>query len=69
MKFFVLTLLIISFFCTCNKKEDYIQDVYVNEFIDLTLPEYEELKTSGNSIFIDGGVEGIIIYHGIARFW
>jgi len=66
MKFFVLTFLIISVFCTCNKKEDYIQDVYVNEFIDLTLPEYEELKTSGNSIFIDGGVEGIIIYHGIA---
>ena len=43
MKFFVLTLLIVSVFCTCNKKEDYIQDVYVNEFIDLT-QEYEELK-------------------------
>jgi len=65
MKNFVLCLVIISVFCTCNKKEDYIQDVYVNEFIDLTLPEYDELKTSGNSIFVDGGVEGIIIYHGV----
>ena len=67
MKFFVLSLLIISTFFSCNKKEDYIQDVYVNEFIDLTLPEYDELKTSGNSIFVDGGVEGIIIYHGIGN--
>ena len=67
MKNIVFYLLAISVICSCNKQEDYIQDVYVNEFIDLTLPEYDELKTTGNSMFIDGGLEGIIIYHGIGN--
>ncbi len=65
MKNFILPIIIISVFFTCNKKEDYIQNVYVNEFIDLSLPEYDEIKISGNSIFVNGGVEGIIIYHGV----
>ena len=38
---------------------------YVN--IDLNLPEYSDLQISGSSIFIEGGVEGIIIYHGIGN--
>ena len=67
MKNIAFYLLAISIICSCNKQEDYIQDVYVNEFIDLTLPEYDELKTTGNSMFIDGGLEGIIIYHGIGN--
>ena len=65
MKNMVFCLLTISVFYSCNKKEDFIQDVYVNEFIDLSLPEYDELNTTGNSIFIEGGVEGIILYHGL----
>jgi len=31
------------------------------------LPEYSNLQASGNSIFIKGGVEGIIIYHGVGN--
>jgi hypothetical protein len=50
---------------SCNSKDDYIKEVYVNILIDLSLPEYSDLQVSGNSIFIDGGVEGIIIYHGV----
>ena len=57
----ILSLLIIS----CNSKDDYIKDVYVNIHIDLSLPEHSDLQASGNSIFIEGGVEGIIIYHGV----
>jgi hypothetical protein len=55
------------FLSTCNTKDDYIQEVYVNINIDLNLPEYSDLQVSGNSIFIEGGVEGIIIYHGVGN--
>ena len=50
---------------SCNDQNDFIQDVYVNETIPLNLPEYSEVLTPGNSIFVDGGVEGIIIYHAV----
>ena len=55
------------FILSCNTKDDYIQNVYVNEYIDLSLPEYDELIATGNAIFIEGGVEGIIIWHGIGN--
>ena len=66
MKLALSILIALFFFSTCNTKDDYIQEVYVNINIDLNLPEYSELQVSGNSIFIEGGVEGIIIYHGVS---
>jgi Rieske Fe-S protein len=33
----------------------------------LNLPEYSELNTSGSAIFTRGGIEGIIIYHGVGN--
>jgi hypothetical protein len=61
-------ILIISvLICSCNSKNDFIQNVYVNETIPLNLPEYSEVLTPGNSIFVEGGVEGIIIYHGVGE--
>tara|TARA_B100001142_G_C13688832_1_gene405147 strand:+ start:51 stop:473 length:423 start_codon:yes stop_codon:yes gene_type:complete len=57
----IISILIFS----CNNKDDFIQDVYVNEIISLSLPEYSDILIPGNSIFISGGVEGIIIYHGV----
>jgi hypothetical protein len=67
MKSALYILFALFFFSTCNTKDDYIQEVYVNINIDLNLPEYSDLQVSGNSIFIEGGVEGIIIYHGIGN--
>lgn len=52
---------------SCTPKEDYIQNVHVDIRIDLNLPEYSDLSATGNSIFINGGVEGIIIYHGVGN--
>ena len=52
---------------SCNTKDDYIQEVYVNEYLNLSLPEYSEITIPGNAIFIQGGVEGIIIYHGVGN--
>ena len=65
MKSILYTLIISLLILSCNSKEDYISEVYVNILIDLSLPEYSNLQVSGNSIFIEGGVEGIIIYHGV----
>ena len=56
-------------FLSCNSKDDYIPDVYVNILIDLSLPEYSDIQVSGNSIFINGGVKGIIIFHGVGDFY
>ena len=60
---YILTISILVF--SCSSKEDYIQNVYVDEYVNLNLPEYSELNTSGGAIFTEGGVEGIIIYHGV----
>ena len=67
MKLAFYILFALFFFSTCNTKDDYIQEVYVNINIDLNLPEHSDLQVSGNSIFIEGGVEGIIIYHGVGK--
>ena len=58
-KFLVLFLIIIS---SCGDRNDYIRNVYVDVEIDLSLPEFSPLNTVGNSIFIEGGNKGIIIY-------
>ena len=50
-------------FESCINQDAYIQNVYVDIDINLTLPEYSELSPIGNSIFIEGGVKGIILYH------
>jgi len=58
-KFLVLFLIIIS---SCGDSNDYIRNVYVDVEIDLSLPEFSPLNTVGNSIFIEGGNKGMIIY-------
>tara|TARA_B100000287_G_C20523896_1_gene738101 strand:+ start:150 stop:566 length:417 start_codon:yes stop_codon:yes gene_type:complete len=63
MKISIKYLIVLILLSACNTKETYIPDVYVNIEINLNLPEYSELNTIGNSIFIEGGNAGIIIYH------
>ena len=59
----IIKILIVS----CNTTNEFINNVAVNEFIDLSLPMYSELAVPGNSMFITGGVKGIIIYHGFGN--
>ena len=60
-----IIILVVSmlFLSSCMDSNDYIQDVYVNIEIPVNQPEYSDLDAIGNSIFITGGVRGIIIYH------
>ena len=48
---------------SCSDSNDYIKNVYVDIDIDLSLPEFSNLNTIGNSVFVEGGNKGIIIYH------
>ena len=61
MKIRMLALFCLLFF-SCQKEEDYIQNVVVDINLNLTLPGFSDLQTVGNSVFINGGVKGIIVY-------
>ena len=50
------------FIFSCGEQNNYIQNVYVDTDIDLSLPQYSSLNIVGNSVFIEGGNKGIIIY-------
>tara|TARA_Y100001954_G_scaffold177641_1_gene188807 strand:- start:1373 stop:1786 length:414 start_codon:yes stop_codon:yes gene_type:complete len=63
MKKLMIIVLLLSFITSCIDRNDYIRDVYVNIEVPLNQPEYSDLDAIGNSIFISGGVKGIIIYH------
>ena len=58
-KFLIIFLLSIF---SCGDSNNYIRNVYVDVEIDLSLPEFINLNTVGNSLFIEGGNKGIIIY-------
>ena len=49
-------------FIHCGDSNEYIQNVYVDIEIDLSFPEFSNLNTVGNSMFLEGGNKGIIIY-------
>ena len=63
MKKIMTLIFLIIFISSCIDRNDYIRDVYVNIEVPLNQPEYSDLDAIGNSIFISGGVKGIIIYH------
>lgn len=65
MKKLTYSLIISILILSCDNRNDFIENVYINESIDLNLPAYNELITTGGAIFIEGGVKGIIIYHGV----
>ena len=49
-------LLILIIFCnnSCDNKECYVDDVYVNKLVTLTDEEFEELQLNGSYKFIEG---------------
>jgi len=52
-----------TMFTSCkNVSHNDLPNVYVDLSLDLSKPEYYELNTFGNYIYITGGVSGIIVY-------
>lgn len=62
MKLGKILIILLLLFIHCGDSNEYIQNVYVDIEIDLSLPEFSTLNTVGNSMFLEGGNEGIIIY-------
>ncbi|HRW20559.1 MAG TPA: hypothetical protein PLO05_02605 [Bacteroidales bacterium] len=60
--YIILTVLILFIGFSSCKKDDRIPYVPVNIQLSLNQPEFQELKTPGNSVTISGGVRGIIIH-------
>ena len=56
-------IILLLLFIQCGDSNEYIQNVYVDIEIDLSLPEFSILNTVGNSMFLEGGNKGIIIYN------
>ncbi|MEE2953633.1 MAG: hypothetical protein VX347_00490 [Bacteroidota bacterium] len=59
----ILFLILVSFISACINDDNYIPIVSVDIDLNLNLPEYEQLNTIGSSLFVTGGVRGIVIYH------
>ena len=62
MKLGKILIIVLLLFIHCGDSNEYIQNVYVDIEIDLSLPEFSNLNTIGNSMFLEGGNKGIIIY-------
>ncbi len=58
---FLLLVLTLFFSCEKNDTNDVLPDVYVDETINLNLPQYIDLKTPSGWVYTNGGVNGIII--------
>ena len=63
MKKLTYILIISILIFSCDDKNCYIKDVYVKEFVNLSDDNLIAIAGNGSSIFVEGGVEGIIIYH------
>ena len=57
---------IITVFCFCKKKNQTVQDNIAYQTVNITIypndPLYFKLQTVGGWVYINGGVNGIIVY-------
>lgn len=61
----LVIVLLLSIFSTSCKEEtnnNQIPNVYVNFYFSLSDPEFASLNSIGNSVYVTGGVKGIIIH-------
>ncbi|MDO9275911.1 MAG: hypothetical protein Q7T92_10225 [Lutibacter sp.] len=60
-KLFLLLLLAVFFSCEKNDTNDVLPDVFVNETINLNLPQYINLQTPSGWAYTSGGIKGIVL--------
>ena len=58
----LLTIFLVSIFLKCENKHQVVPNVYVNFYLSIFDPEFSDLAAPGNSIYVTGGVNGILIY-------
>lgn len=60
-KLFLLLMLTLFFSCEKNDINDILPDVFVDETINLNLPQYINLQTPSGWLYTKGGIKGIVI--------
>lgn len=60
-KLFLLLVLAIFYSCEKNDTNDILPDVFVDETINLNLPQYIDLQTPSGWAYTNGGIKGIIL--------
>jgi nitrite reductase/ring-hydroxylating ferredoxin subunit len=60
-KLFLLLVLAVFFSCEKNETNDVLPDVFVDENINLNLPQYIDLQTPSGWTYTNGGIKGIVI--------
>ena len=58
ISFFLFIILVTS----CVRNQNIVPYVYVNQYINISLPSYSSLNAVGGWIYITGGSKGIIVY-------
>ena len=58
----IVLLLFIFISCSCDKNQNIVPYVYVNQYVNISLPTYSNLNTIGGWVYISGGSKGIVIY-------
>jgi len=77
---FLIALMLTISFCSCNKNNDVIPDVYVDFNLDISDPRFVDLNAIGGTVMVDsktnnqsysGGYDenGIIIHSGVGEFF
>ena len=59
---FLLTFFLVANIFSCDNKHQVVPNVYVNFYLSIYDPEFNHLAAPGNSIYVTGGVNGILIY-------
>lgn len=56
-------LLVLTLFSSCEKNDtnDILPDVFVDETINLNLPQYINLQTPSSFAYTNGGIKGIVV--------
>ena len=62
IRFLLLSSFILILFVSCSKNQNIVPYVYVDQYINISLPSYSSLNYIGGWTYITGGSRGIIIY-------
>jgi nitrite reductase/ring-hydroxylating ferredoxin subunit len=60
-KLFLMSMLALFFSCEKNDTNDVLPDVFVDETINLNLPQFINLQTPSGFAYVNGGIEGIVV--------
>lgn len=59
----ILLTILVTTIISCNKRDDFVPNVFVDVYIDTSLPSYFDISSPGGWMYINNeGSQGLIIY-------